>query len=185
MWSRIVTLVSRLRFALVRRRVDEEAQREFETHLELLIDRHIRSGMTPDDARHVARRQFGSPLLVRAEIDQMNSLGWLEELVADVRYSLRLLARARGFTIVAVLTLALGVGANAAVFSVVNATLVRPLPFADPERLVVVFETARRTTVERRGVSYPNFRDWQEAHSFDAMSVVLGARFTMAVADVP
>jgi putative ABC transport system permease protein len=185
MWNSIVALVSRLRFAFTRTRVDEDAQQEFATHLELLIDRNIRSGMTPDEARHAARRQFGSPLLVRAEIHEMNSLGWLERLVADARHSLRLLVRAPGFTIVAVLTLALGVGANAAVFSVIDATLIRPLPYADPQRLVAVFETARRATVERRGVSYPNFRDWQAARSFDAMSVVIGTRFTVAVGGVP
>ena len=131
MWSRVVALLSRLRFALARQRVDDEARSEFESHLELLTDRYIRLGMRPDEARRAASRQFGNALLVREELHQMNGIGWLEELATDVRYGLRLLRRNRGYAAVAILTLALGVGANAAVFSVVNATLIQPLPFAD------------------------------------------------------
>ena len=110
----------------------------------------------------------------------------MHALLADVRLALRTLTKNRGFAAVAILTLALGVGANAAVFTVVNATLLQRLPFADSERLVVVFETARRTEVERRAVSYLNFRDWQrEARSFEAMSVVLATSVTMTIGDVP
>ena len=186
MCSRLVALVSRLRFALARQRVDDEARCEFENHLELLTERYNRLGMTPEEARRAASRQFGNALLVREELHHMNSIGWLEELATDVRYGLRLLRRNRGFAAVAILTLALGVGANAAVFSVVNATLLQPLPFADPERLVAVFETARRIEVERRGVSYPTFRDWQkEARRFETMAAVLGWRFTLAVGGTP
>jgi putative ABC transport system permease protein len=106
--------------------------------------------------------------------------------MADIRLALRTLAKNRGFAAVALLTIALGVGANAAVFSVVNATLIQPLPYADSERLVAVFETARRASVERRAVSYPNFRDWQrEARSFEAMSVAFGERVTMTFGDAP
>jgi predicted permease len=186
MWSRVVALLSRLRFALARQRVDDEARAEFESHLELLTDRYVRLGMRPDEARRAASRQFGNALLVREELRQMNGIGWLEELAVDVRYGLRLLHRNRGYAVVAILTLALGVGANAAVFSVVSATLIQPLPYADPERLVAVFETARRVEVERRAVSYPNFRDWQrESRSFETMSAVLGGRFTLAIDDSP
>ncbi len=107
-------------------------------------------------------------------------------LLTDIRLAVRSLLKNRGFATVALLTIALGVGANAAVFSVVNATLIRPLPYAEPERLVAVFETARRAEVERRAVSYPNFLDWQrEARSFERMSVVLGDRFSIEVGDTP
>ena len=110
----------------------------------------------------------------------------MSTLLADVRLALRTLLKNRGFAVVALLTIALGVGANAAVFSVVNATLIQPLPYADPERLVAVFETARRAAVERRAVSYPNFLEWQrEARSFESMSVVLGSRFTLAAGEQP
>jgi hypothetical protein len=110
----------------------------------------------------------------------------MHTLFADIRFALRTLAKNRGFAAVGILTIALGVGANAAVFSVVNATLIQPLPYADPDRLVAVFETARRGEIERRAVSYPNFRDWQrEARSFEALSVAFGERVTMAFGDVP
>src|SRR5688572_17304983 len=110
----------------------------------------------------------------------------MHTFLADVRLALRTLMKNRGFAAVALLTIALGVGANAAVFSVVNATLIQPLPYPDPERLVAVFEPARRASVERRAVSYPNFLDWRrEARSFERMSVILGGRFTMAIGDEP
>jgi putative ABC transport system permease protein len=136
MWTALVAWLSRLRYAIVRARVDVEAQREFDAHLELLTDRYVRTGMTRDQARAAARRQFGNPLLVREEIYQMNSIGWLEALAGDARYGLRLLTRNRGFTIVASLTLALGIGATSAIFSVLNAVVFAPLPFRDPDPLV-------------------------------------------------
>ena len=136
MWTALVAWLSRLRYATLRARVDAEAQQEFEAHLDLLTDRYVRTGMTRDQARAPARRQFGNPLLVREEIYQMNSLGWLEELASDARYGFRLLTRNRGFTIVASLTLALGIGATSAIFSVLNAVVFAPLPFRAPEQLV-------------------------------------------------
>src|SRR5688572_717767 len=110
----------------------------------------------------------------------------MSALLADIRLAVRMLRKNRGFAAVGLLTIALGVGANAAMFSVVNALLIEPLPYASPDRLVAVFETARRPSVERRAVSYPNFRDWQrEARSFEAMSVILGQRFTMTIGEAP
>jgi putative ABC transport system permease protein len=115
-----------------------------------------------------------------------NPESMMHTLFADIRLALRTLAKNRGFAAAALLTIALGVGANAAVFSLVNATLIRPLPFTEPDRLVAVFETARRTEVERRAVSYPNFLDWQrEARSFEAMSVLMATRLTVGIGDSP
>jgi putative ABC transport system permease protein len=136
MWTALLNLVSRIRYALARTRMDREAQRELDEHLDLLVDRYVRLGMNRDEARAAARRRFGSPLLVREEIYHMNSIGWLEELAGDARYGLRLLTRNRAFTVVASLTLALGIGATSAIFSVLNAVVFAPLPFRDPARLV-------------------------------------------------
>ena len=86
MWTALLNLVSRIRYALARTRMDREAQRELDEHLDLLVDRYVRLGMNRDEARAAARRQFGSPLLVREEIYHMNSIGWLEELAGDARY---------------------------------------------------------------------------------------------------
>ena len=159
MWAAFVSWLSRLRYAAVRARVDVEAQQEFEAHLELLTDRCVRTGMTRDQARAAARRQFGSPLLVREEIYRMNSIGWLEELASDARYGLRLLTRNRGFTVVASLTLALGIGATSAIFSVLNAVVFAPLPFRDAGRLVWI--QSRNAAGNPRGIPPAIVEAWQ------------------------
>jgi predicted permease len=110
----------------------------------------------------------------------------MQTLISDTRHALRSLWKTRGFSAVALLTIALGVGANSAVFSVVNAVLLRPLPYRDADRLVWIRETARRATVEDRSVSYPNFLDWQrEARAVRAMAANSGANFTLLVGDTP
>jgi len=114
---------SRLRFVFSRQRVDEETRRELETHLELLVDRYVRSGKTPQAAYTAARRQLGSTVLVREEIYQMNSIGRLEQLMADLRFASRMLRRDVGFALAAVGTLALGIGATTTIFSVVNGVM--------------------------------------------------------------
>ncbi|HJR64074.1 MAG TPA: ABC transporter permease [Gemmatimonadaceae bacterium] len=104
----------------------------------------------------------------------------------DIRFALRSLRRVPGFTVVALLTLALGIGANSAVFSVVNATLLRPLPFRDAERLVVVWENVRATTVERRSASYPDYLDWRaQTASFEELAAISGVDLTLSGMEEP
>jgi predicted permease len=110
----------------------------------------------------------------------------MSTLIADVRHALRSLSKNRGFAAVALLTVALGVGANTAVFSVVNAVLLQPLPYAESDRLVAIRETSRRATIEQRAVSYPNFLDWQrEARGAQAMAANSSTRFTLLLGNTP
>jgi putative ABC transport system permease protein len=148
-------------FRLFRRRYwDEERARELEAYLEIETDENITRGMTPEEARYAARRKLGNLTLIREEIYHMNSFGWLEAVWDDVRVAVRKLVKTPSFTLVAVLTLALGIGANTAIFSVVYAVLFRPLPFKDAGRLVMVWETWRGDS--RSVVSAATFRDWKE-----------------------
>src|SRR5208282_5554449 len=107
----------------------------------------------------------------------------MDTLLQDFRYGLRMLARARGFTAIAVLTLALGIGANTAIFSVVYGALLEPVPYNEPSRLVVLNETTPK--VGKVGVSYPNFLDWRKtSHAFSEMAVVEEVGFNLAGAGV-
>ncbi|HXX24671.1 MAG TPA: ABC transporter permease, partial [Terriglobia bacterium] len=145
-----------------RRYWDQERRRELEAYLEIETDENVARGMLPDEARFAAQRKLGNLTLIREEIYRMNSLAWLESFWEDLRLAVRKLGRAPSFTLVAVVTLALGIGANTAIFSIVYAVLLRPLPFKDPGRLVMLWETWGKQSDERVVVSPANFRDWKE-----------------------
>jgi predicted permease len=174
MWTRLVALAWRLRFGLSRRRLDEETRRELETHLELLVDRYVRSGQTPQAAYAAARRQLGSAVLVREEIHQMNSIGRLEQLTADLRFAFRMLHRNLGFALAAIGTLALGIGATTTIFSVVNGVLIRPLPYRQPDALVGVWHSGQFVGIDSRNIRlsstmYLTYREHNQ--TFEAFGV--------------
>ena len=129
MWLRLRATVSRLLFVVARRRVDEDTRLEIDAHLDLLTERYRGQGMSKAQAYLAARRQFGNTTLLRQDVHEMNSIGWIEQIAQDLRYTLRQLRRSAGFACVVVATLGLGIGGATAVFSVVQVVLLAPLPY--------------------------------------------------------
>src|SRR5689334_5011629 len=137
----LAMLVRRIRFHVNRERLERELAEEMRFHVEMKARDHERRGMSPDDAAWAARRRFGNPTRLRDESGDVMAMGWLEATMQDARYALRSFRRSPAFTAVAVLSLALGIGATVAVFTLVNVMLLRPLPFPDAGRLVLTFQT--------------------------------------------
>src|ERR1700690_147262 len=158
---------------LIRRgAADRDLDREVSAHLTLLEDEFQRRGMSLDEARIQARRAYGGIEQAKQLHREERSILWLEQTFADLRYASRSLLKTPGFTITAVLTLALGIGANVAIFTVVNAVLLRPLPFQHPERLVRVFADLDGVGAKDIGMSEPEIEDLQRAGVFDDLSVI-------------
>jgi putative ABC transport system permease protein len=148
-----------------RREFDDDLGEEMRLHLELRREDAVRSGMAPDEANAAAKRQFGNATLLAEDSRAEWGWAWLEQATQDLRYAVRQMAAMPGFTATAVAVLALGIGANSAIYSVVNSVLLRPLAYKDPEQLV---------TILHRGVfpaSPANYLDWQQqSRAFEAMA---------------
>src|SRR5262245_10713627 len=160
-----------IRRLIHRRRAEWELDEEIRAHLEMEIEQNIADGMSPEEARLAALRSFGSVALAKEDSSAVWGLAPSETIWQALRFGVRMLLKRKGFTAVAALTLALGVGANTAVFSVINAVLIRSLPFADPDRLVMIWETHP----EIRGPvgTYPDYLDWRsQAQSFQGMAAI-------------
>jgi putative ABC transport system permease protein len=158
-----------LRFWRWQKADDDDLDRELEVHLELAIEERLEAGAPLRDARLAARREFGSVALTKEDLREMRVGAGLDRLWQDIRYGLRTMRRHPGFTTVVLLTLALGIGANSAMFALVDATLLRPLPFAESDRLMVVWE--RFGSFQRAAVAPLNFRDWSERNAtFQSMA---------------
>jgi putative ABC transport system permease protein len=157
----LAVLVSRVRGLWLSRRLDEELDREVAAHLDLLTDEHIRRGLPPDEARRQAILRFGGPVQIKEQQREDRSLPFIETTMQDVRYGIRALRKSPAYSLVAIATLAIGIGAGTAVFSFVSAVLLRALPYHAPGELVRIFETnpLRRWT---RNIAAPaNYADWQ------------------------
>ena len=165
-----MSLWSRLGNAVRGERLNREIDEEFEGH----IEEAIAAGRDPEEAR----RAFGQALRAREASHAVRVSGRLEELAQDTRFGARLLIKNPGFTAVVVLTLALGIGVNTAIFSVVNGVLLNPLPFPHPEQLVALDES--KPNFATGSISYPNFLDWRkDSHAFAAMGLARGYGFSM------
>ncbi|HLW51884.1 MAG TPA: ABC transporter permease [Candidatus Angelobacter sp.] len=161
-----------------KQQTERELDSELRFHLEQRIADLVEKGASRDEAMRQARLEFGGVEAVKEECRESRRVHFLETLLQDLRYALRTMRRSKGFTAVAVLTLALGIGANTAIFSVVNGVLINPLPFPHPDELVALHES--KLNFERGSISYPNFLDWQrENHSFSAMAVFRNFGFNL------
>src|SRR5262245_59497186 len=164
-------LAARLRELLGDRRAERELHEEIETHIRLLTERYVRRGMTEDEAARTARRQFGNITLLKEVNREMRGIRLIDTLFQDLRFGVRMLLKHKGFTVVAALTLALGIGATTAIFSVVYAVLLRPLPFKEPAALVMVWERDPKQGYEGNMTTAGTFLDWQEQNeSFAEMA---------------
>lgn len=163
-------------------RPDDDFTNEIEAHITLEAERLVADGLTPAGARAAALKKFGNVTSAQERFYESRGLMWLEDAKKDVVYALRALNRNRGFAVIAILTLALGVGANTAIFGVVYQTLLKPLPFADPERLVTV-----RTHVPQFAARFPtlpvsaqDFLEYRRSNSvFASLSVVDSGDFNL------
>lgn len=179
---RLARVVGRRLSSLLRRsRAEAELHRELQLHLDQLTREYRATGLSDADARLAAQREFGAFETFKEECRDMRRVNLVEDLMKDVRYAIRLLGRSPGFTLTAVLSLALGIGANTAIFSLVNAFLLRPLPYDAPDRLVVLFERNVMGNEPRMAVSPGNFLDWQKAAtSFAHVTAQTGRTVTVA-----
>jgi putative ABC transport system permease protein len=166
--KQIRRMLNRLRIAFCGDR-DEDLAEEFEAHIQMQTDENLRAGMLPETARRAAMLKFGSVESTKESYRDQRTLPRLETFFSDLRFALRMLGKAPGFTIVAVLTLALGIAANTAIFSVINTVLLKPFAYPDPERVVMFQNTVR---AGRFGSASPTEFNWwrQQTHAFRNIS---------------
>jgi predicted permease len=163
---------------------DAELQAEIESHLALHADENLRRGMNESEARRNAVLRLGGVEAMKEEYRERRGLPWVEALLQDARYTLRSMRRSPGFVAAAVATLALGIGANAAIFSLVDGVLLRPLPYPHPEQIVRVYDVEPNYGVAP--MSYPEYADWREKQQV-FQTLAAGARndFVLSGAGAP
>jgi hypothetical protein len=179
-WRRVIAKPHSL---LANQRAEDDLAREVASHLTLLADDFERRGMAPGEARLAARRAYGGVEQAKQAHRDERSLLWIEQTMQDLRYGLRTLSKSPAFTITTVLTLALGIGACTAIFSLVNAVLIRSLPYGDPGRFVYLYTPNPRYNVppEEFGPAYGDFYGIKrESRSFQRMTTFDQSMFSVA-----
>ena len=162
-------LSTRLSSLFRRARYERELDRELAFHLDMLAEQHVREGMPADEARRAAAQAFGAVDRVKDDVRDTWLSRMFETFVQDVRYGLRSLRRSRGFALIVIVTMALGVGANTAIFSVVNGVLLKPLPYRNGDKLVVLHQQRPLAGVDDQAFSYQEILDYRSARSLDGV----------------
>ena len=170
-----------------RKRMMAELDQDIREHIERETQDNIERGMSPEEARYAAMRKFGNVTRVREETREVWSSAWFEQLIADVRLGLRMLRKSPGFAIVSILTLALGIGANTAIFSVVDAVLLKPLPYKDPARLLWTTLQFPKMDMHSSFVPHPTYFAWRDQNDvFSGIAATnLGRTFTLTGVGIP
>jgi predicted permease len=176
-----VSWVDRISNLFRRSQVDDELEEELQFHLDARTRDNLSSGMNAEAAQHDARRRFGNATLAKERAHEMNIVVSIETIGRDLHYALRGLRKSPGFTVVAVLTLALGIGANTAVFSIVDAALLRPLPYRNADRLVMIAQRLPKELVPAFD-TYREFEEWnRHSSSFEKIAAATWARDAGAI----
>src|SRR6185437_8552924 len=165
MLSAVRTLASRIAALFTARRANRRLDEELQSHLDLLIEQNLSRGLSPAGARRAARLSLGGPDQIKQSVRDHRGFPFLESIAQDVRFAARTLRKSPGFAAIAILTLALGIGANTAIFSVVNAVLLRPFPFKNSSRILLLYGTALNTgnLAQWRQQSSPSFDQFAAA----------------------
>src|SRR5215472_11953407 len=175
----LYTIPLRLRSLFRRAQADKELDDELRDHLERKTEEFVAQGMTREQAHRRARLDMDGIEQTKEKCRDARRVNWIQDLVQDLRYGLRVLRKSPGFTTIAVLTLALGIGADTALFSIVNGVLLKPLPYLHPDELVSLY--VKVSNGQEIGVSYPNFLDWQRNNkTFASMAASFTDDFTLS-----
>ena len=188
----ITDLLFRLRSLFRRATVESEMETELRFHMEREIENYLRAGLPREEATRRARLEFGGFEQIKEEYREARGVSFVETLTRDIRYGFRTLSKNPGFSIVAILTLALGIGANTAIFSVVYAALIRPLPYSQPDGLITLTELrlqegqSAQSSARIWDSSYPDYLDWtRQSKSFQSLAGFSGDGFTLYGAGEP
>jgi len=174
----LVKVRSFLRNILLARHVETDLDEELRSHLDMLTEENTRAGMPLQEARQAARVEVGSIDRLKEQVYEVQAGNWLHSIASDCRYGVRQLRKNPGFATVAILTLALGIGANTALFSVVNGVLLNPLPYPHAEELVSIAQ--KLPPFDQFAVSYPDFLDWTRMnHTFQALGAYRQNNFNL------
>src|SRR5262245_10034506 len=186
-WHRWIDAArARARIILRPRRADKDVHDELSFHLAMQARANERGGVSATDAERRARLALGGITQVTESVRAQRPAAWMDQVRQDARYAMRTILRTKTISLAVVVTFALGIGANAAIFSLVNSVLLTPLPYGDPDRIVSIEPFFKNTGRTNPVASAPDFRDWRDQnHVFDVMAYHFGGEFRAVVDGAP